>query len=27
VYATAPSFNAASLAVLAILVALYATYW
>jgi len=26
-YATAPSFNAASLAVLAILVALYATYW
>jgi SSS family solute:Na+ symporter len=27
VYATAPSFNTASLAVLAILVALYATYW
>ena len=27
VYATAPSFNAASLAVVAILVALYATYW
>lgn len=27
VYATAPSFNSASLAVLAILVALYATYW
>jgi solute:Na+ symporter, SSS family len=26
-YATTPSFNAASLAVLAILVALYATYW
>ncbi|GAB3055803.1 sodium/sugar symporter [Stenotrophomonas tumulicola] len=26
-YATAPSFNVASLAVLAILVALYATYW
>lgn len=27
VYSTAPSFNAASLAVLAILIALYATYW